>query len=218
MNDLEELYRHRFVGQLSIRRDLIWQELARYLQRFVPADGRVLDVACDRGGFIRNVRAAERWAVDVRDVRDYLPDDVRFCQADALALATVVPTDYFDLVFMSNYLEHLVSAEAVVTQLRAVHDVLKPGGRVLVLQPNIRLVGGAYWDFLDHKTALTERSLGEAATAAGLVTRRVVARFLPYTTKARWPQHPALVRAYLRVPLIWRIVGRQTLFLAERPQ
>jgi hypothetical protein len=87
---------------------------------------------------------------------------------------------------------------------------------VLILQPNIRLVGGSYWDFLDHKTALTEKSLTEAAETAGLATVEVVTRFLPYTTKSRWPQHPLLVRAYLAFRPAWRILGRQTLYLGRR--
>jgi SAM-dependent methyltransferase len=217
MTELQELYRHRFDEADAVRRRLVWRELAHYLQRYVPANGRVLDIACDQGGFIGNVRAAERWAVDLRDMHSYLPADVRFVQAHGLRLSEVIPAQYFDLVFISNYLEHLDSGDAVSAQLRVVHELLKPGGRVLILQPNIRLVGGAYWDFLDHKTALTERSLAEAALTAGLVTRRVITRFLPFTTKSRWPQHPFLVRAYLRLPLAWRIFGRQTLFIGERP-
>jgi SAM-dependent methyltransferase len=147
---------------------------------------------------------------------EYLPPDVRFAQADGLSLTAILPNQYFDLVFMSNYLEHLSSAEAVVEQLGVVHSLLKPGGRVLVMQPNIRLIGGSYWDFLDHRTPLTEKSLVEAATTAGLSTVRLITRFVPYTTKSRWPQHPLLVRAYLAAPFAWRIFGRQTLFLGER--
>ena len=71
---------------------------------------------------------------------------------------------------MSNYLEHLPSGDAVIAQLEVARRLLKPGGRVLVLQPNIRLVGAAYWDFIDHKVALTEKSLVEAGELAGLET------------------------------------------------
>jgi 2-polyprenyl-3-methyl-5-hydroxy-6-metoxy-1,4-benzoquinol methylase len=176
----------------------------------------VLDIACDRGAFISNINAREKWAVDVRDVSAHLPPDVRFVRADGLSLREALPIGTFDLVFMSNYLEHLPSADAVVDQLKVVHDLLSPNGRVLILQPNIRLVGGSYWDFLDHKTALTEKSLTEAAETAGLATVEVVTRFLPYTTKSRWPQHPLLVRAYLAFRPAWRILGRQTLYLGRR--
>jgi hypothetical protein len=105
----------------------------------------------------------------------------------------------------------------VLEQLRVTFALLRPGGRVLILQPNIRLIGGAYWDFIDHQTALTEKSLAEAATMAGFRTSQVLTRFLPYTTKSRFPQHPLLVRAYLKFPLAWQLFGKQTLYLGEKP-
>ena len=43
------------------------------------------------------------------------------------------------------------------------------------------------------------------------------ARFLPYTTKSRFPQHPLLVRAYLAFPPAWLVLGRQTLYVGRRP-
>ena len=56
-----------------------------------------------------------------------------------------------------------------------------------------------------------------AAIMAGFRTKDVITRFLPYTTKSRMPQHPLLVRAYLRVPLAWALLGKQTLYLGEKP-
>ena len=86
----------------------------------------------------------------------------------------------------------------------------------MILQPNIRLVGPRYWDFIDHRVALTERSLLEAAEIAGLGTVKLVPRFLPYSTKGRLPSDSRLVRLYLSVPLMWRLMGRQTLYVGER--
>ena len=194
----------------------MWREIARFLQRFVPRDSAVLDLAADRGMFIANIHARERWATDIRDTSLYMPPEVRFVQCDGLALREVLPLGHFDRVFTSNYFEHLPSSETVIEQLRVVHDLLAPGGQVIVLQPNIRLTGAAYWDFIDHKTALTERSLEEAAQIARLSPVRTIVRFLPYTTKSRLPQSPLLVRAYLAFPPAWRVLGKQTLFIAER--
>lgn len=215
-DDLGSIYARRFSDEDAARQGGVWRELTRFLQRYVPDDARVLDIACDRGAFIRNIRAAEKWAVDLRDVRSHLPPDVRFVQADGLTLAEALPAGHFDRVFMSNYLEHLPSADAVIDQLRVVRELLAPDGWVVILQPNIRLVGGSYWDFLDHKTALTEKSLLEAADMAGLTTVELITRFIPYTTKSRWPQHPALVRAYLAVRPAWWLLGRQTLYVGRR--
>ncbi len=213
---IEAVYGRRFDSADDRRKEAIWRELGGFLARYVPSRGRVLDVACDRGYFIRSIPAAEKWATDVRDMSRFLSPDVRFVRADGLALDEHVPRDYFDAVFMSNYLEHLPSADAVTRQLEVARAVLAPNGRLIVLQPNIRLVGGAYWDFIDHKVALTDRSLVEAAELAGFRTLHCIARFLPYTTKSRLPQHPALVRAYLAVRPLWWLLGKQTLYVGTR--
>jgi len=213
---LPDLYDARFDEQEVSAKDAVWKEIVRYLQRYVDATSPVLDIACDRGHFVRHVRASERWASDIRDVATGLPPDVRFVQSSGLDLATVVPTDYFGSVFMSNYLEHLESSDAVIDQLRTARDLVKPGGRVIVLQPNIRLVGPRYWDFIDHKVALTERSLLEAAELAGLRSVALVTRFLPYSTKGRLPTSPLLVRGYLACPPAWWLLGKQSLLVGER--
>jgi SAM-dependent methyltransferase len=214
---LKEVYEQRFNEADQAAKEAIWRELGRFFQRFIEPGARVVDIACDLGYFIRNIKAADRWATDIRDVGDALPKDVHFVHASGLELADVLPNDHFDLAFFSNYLEHLPSTEAVLQQLRVTYAILKPGGRVLILQPNIRLIGGSYWNFIDHQTALTEKSLAEAAVMAGFETKRVITRFMPYTTKSRLPQHPLLVRAYLAFPPLWWLMGKQTLYLAEKP-
>jgi len=215
---LKEVYEQRFSREDEVAKEAIWREVGRYLQRFVEPGARVVDIACDIGYFIRNIRAADRWATDIRDVASSLPKDVHFVRASGLDLADVLPNDHFDLAFFSNYLEHLSSTEAVLQQLKVAFSILKPGGRVLILQPNIRLIGGSYWDFIDHQTALTEKSLAEAAAMAGFTHKKVITRFLPYTTKSRFPQHPLLVRAYLGFPPAWLLLGKQTLYLGEKPR
>lgn len=215
--NLKEVYELRFdAGDRASKND-IWIELTRYLQRFISTESSVLDVACDLGYFISNIKARERWATDIRDLRAQLPADVRFVQADGLQLTTAIPTNYFDVVFFSNYLEHLSSTEAVLEQLRVAYSLLRPGGSLIVLQPNIRLIGGAYWDFIDHQTALTDKSLVEAGAMAGFRARKVVARFMPYTTKGRLPSHRLLVRAYLAFPPAWWLLGKQTLYIGQKP-
>lgn len=135
----------------------------------------------------------------------------------AWILARVLPAGYFGGVFMSNYLEHLATSDEVLRQLEVAHASLRPNGCLVVLQPNIRLVGGAYWDFIDHHVALTERSLVEAAELAGLRTVEVRTRFLPYSTRSRLPKHPAFNCAYLAFRPAWWLLGKQTLFVGERP-
>jgi 2-polyprenyl-3-methyl-5-hydroxy-6-metoxy-1,4-benzoquinol methylase len=213
--DDADLYDLRFGAEDAAAKDRIWPEIVAFLGRWIDPAAPILDVACDRGHFIRFAVGSERWATDIRNVRASLPADVRFVQGSGLDLATLVPTGHFGTVFMSNYLEHLPSSEAVIEQLRVARALLRAGGRVIVLQPNIRLVGARYWDFIDHKVALTETSLVEAADMAGLKTEKVMTRFLPYTTKSRLPLSPTLVRWYLRIPLAWRLLGKQTLYIGS---
>ena len=213
--DLDRVYEHRFGGTSRETKDAIWREVAAFLQRWIRRDGSVLDLACDRGYFIRHIDARERWATDIRDMSEAVGPDVHFVRVDGMHLSSALPTDHFDVVFVSNYLEHLASSDDVIAQLSEIRSVLKAGGRLIVLQPNVRYVGAAYWDFIDHRVALTERSLVEAANAAGYRVERLIPRFLPYTTKSRIPSSSWLVRTYLRLPLAWRLMGKQTLMVAR---
>ena len=213
---VRDLYEARFDERERSAKDVVWRELVAFLARYIDRETPVLDIACDRGHFIRWVEAPERWASDIRDVSAALPAGVRFIQASGLDLGRTAPNAYFGTVFMSNYLEHLASSDAVVEQLRVARDLTRPGGRVIILQPNIRLVGPRYWDFIDHRVALTERSLVEAAELAGLGTVELITRFIPYSTKGRLPGDPRLVRAYLAFRPAWFLMGRQTLYVGER--
>jgi len=212
---LPELYDARFSEREVSAKAAVWREIVRFLGRYIDPAAPVLDIACDRGHFIRWAVGSERWATDIRDVGSDLPEGVRFVQASGLGLGAVLPQGHFGTVFMSNYLEHLDSSDEVIEQLRVAQALLRPGGRVIVLQPNIRLVGPRYWDFIDHRVALTERSLLEAAELAHLRTVDLITRFLPYSTKGRLPSAPGLVRAYLAFRPAWLLMGRQTLYVGS---
>ena len=214
--ELEAVYGRRFDAVQHRRKRAIWRELGRYQQRFLPPDATVLDLASDGGHFLAGIRAATKVAVDIRDTSAAMPPDVHFVQSDSLRLRERIAVGSFDAVFISNFLEHLPSRQAVIDQMQVVHDLLRPGGRVIVIQPNVRLIGGAYWDFIDHTTPLTERSLAEAAELAGFRTRTVVTRFLPYTTKGRMPKHSLLVRLYLHCRPAWWVLGQQSLYVGEK--
>jgi SAM-dependent methyltransferase len=214
---LTNVYRRRFEDSHDVDRRGVWTEVGRYLQRYIPPGGRVLDIGSDAGLLIASVEAGEKIATDLRDMSSRMPAGVRFVQANSLELLDVLPRAHFDAILISNFLEHLPSGDAVIDQLRIAFELLRPGGRVIVLQPNIRLTGVAHWDFIDHKTPLTERSLLEAATSVGFTPYAMVKRFLPYTTKSRLPQRQWMVRLYLRVPPVWLLMGKQTLFVGSKP-
>ena len=216
--DLERLYRHRFDPQELRHKDRIWAVLCRdHFQRHVGPGDTVLDLACGSGEFINHIRAGTRIGVDLRaESREALEPGVRFVQTPATDLGAI-PEASVDLAFTSNFLEHLATKDDLLTVLGELRRVLRPGGRVLIMGPNIRYVPGAYWDFFDHHLPLTEASVAEALALAGLRVDSALARFLPFSTKSRLPQAPWLVALYLRVPLVWRLLGQQFLVQASRP-
>lgn len=215
---LKLLYRHRFTAEELPAKNRIWQVLCRhFFQPLIGSDSAtVLDLACGYGEFINNIRAGRKLAIDLNpDSPGVLAPDVEFhaVRSDQM---TPVASESVDVVFTSNFFEHLPDKTALAATLREVRRVLKPGGRLVAMGPNIRLVPGAYWDFIDHHLPLSERSLSEAMLLEDLVPERVVDRFLPYTTQSKLPKGPAFVRAYLAMPFAWRFLGKQFLVVARR--
>ena len=143
------------------------------------------------------------------------PDIVRV-QADATRLHEHFDNNSFDVVFCSNFLEHLYDKDQVHLVFREVHHVLRPGGRFLILQPDIRWVGGPYWDFIDHRIALTGDSVAEALEFARFRVAEKIDRLLPYTTKSRLSIFYRLTPLYLRLPFAWRFFGQQAFLVGEK--
>jgi len=216
-SELEELYQQRFRAEDLAPKHAIWKVLcADFFQRYVRPTDTVVDIGAGFCEFINNIAAAKKIAVDLNpDVRRFAAPDVQVINAPCTSIEQLAESSV-DAVFMSNFLEHLLDKAAVLATLRECHRILRPGGRIIVLQPNIRFLPGEYWDFFDHHTPLTDRSLVEGLQLAGLEPQVVHPRFLPYTTKSRLPQAPFLVRWYLRVPLLWRVLGKQALVVATK--
>lgn len=216
MDELERLYETR-LGPRAAERQILWATLVEaYFQRFVGPTDTVLDLGAGNCEFINAIAAADRIAVDRRpDVADRAAPGVRVCRARSTDLPADL-TGHVDVVWISNFLEHLADSQELMATLAEVHRVLRPAGRVMILQPNIRLTREAYWDFLDHSLPLTEKSLGEALGLTGFSIELQRVRFLPYTTVSRIPIRPSLVRLYLKVRPAQLVMGKQTFVVARR--
>lgn len=208
---LERLYRRRFSEGDRAEMAVVWRVLVRdFFQPRIDAGAAVLDVGAGSCLFINEVRAARRIALDANPelprhaaagVETIVTDDLSLRQIEAGSIGHV---------FVSNFLEHLQDHLAVLRFLGAVHRVLRPGGSLLVLQPNFRLEPRRYFDFLDHRVILTDASLREALEVAGFQVAEMRVRFLPFTSKSRVPKWEWAVRLYLRLrPAQW-LLGRQT--------
>lgn len=214
---LESLYRHRFPEEELKNKQAIWQVLCRqFFSRFVTPTDTVVDIGAGYCEFINNITAARKIAVDLNpEVSRFAKPGVQVLNESCTEISNL-PAGTADVVFMSNFLEHLPSKQLVLDTFREARRILKDTGRIIVLQPNIRFLYAEYWDFFDHHTALSDRSLVEGLQLAGFAPDVVIPKFLPYTTKSRLPQSPWLVSLYLRFPPAWRVLGKQTVVVAHK--
>ena len=198
-------------------RDGVWRVLCRdFFQKYVCADDVVLDLGAGECCFLNNIRCKKKHAVEVSpELRKFAHDDVIWhcCQAEQMP---ELGSGSIDVVFASNFFEHLPDKDVMNRTLLEIRRVLKDGGKLMVLQPNVRFSPTAYWDIYAHRIALTDRSLIEALELAGFRPLVVIPRFLPYTMRSSMPKHPLLVTLYLRLPLAWHLLGRQSFILAEK--
>jgi SAM-dependent methyltransferase len=210
MSAVDEIYRARFAVAGLEKRNRVWKVLcAHFFRRFVPDNATVLDLACGYGEFINNIAAARKYAIDLNpDSPGHLNGDIKYHNGLATEL-DFIPDGTLDVAFTSNFLEHLPSKAACDDVLRAVWRKLKPGGRFMILGPNIKYAYREYWDFYDHYLPLSHLSLVEGLSLAGFAPETVVPRFLPYTMNSSMPTHDLLIRAYLLLPIAWPIFGKQ---------
>jgi SAM-dependent methyltransferase len=176
-----------------------------------------MDIAGGNCEFINNIAAREKITFDINpDTAVYAGTDVRVINDTFLNVGKHELAEC-DIIFASNVLEHLDSKEQVISAIKLCYEQLVPGGNLLILQPNVKYIHGAYWDFIDHKVPLTDKSLIETGLPCGFKVRYVLPRFLPYTTQSSLPQHPALVFLYLKIPVAWLLFGKQSFLVLEKP-
>jgi len=212
------LYERRFSAEDRRAKDALWRVLCRdFFQRWVPLDACVVDLGAGLCEFVNHIRAREKWAVDMDpDLPLRAAPGVRVRCAPAHDLGWLDSASV-DVVFASNVFEHFMTKSDLVTALCEVRRVLRPGGRLLVMGPNIRYASRVYWDFFDHHLPLSDRSMAEVLETTGFALEDVRARFLPYTIKSRFPRWPVLVRLYLRCRPLHLVFGKQMFLVAVRP-
>lgn len=136
------------------------------------------------------------------------------CLMQDCSATWAIPDGTLDVVFTSNFFEHLPTKQALSATLKQAGRALKPGGLLIALGPNIRFLHGQYWDFYDHYLALSDLSMAEALEINGFKVKERVARFLPYTMAERQPPLVCL-SMYLKFPILWKFFGKQFLVVAE---
>jgi SAM-dependent methyltransferase len=196
-------------------RAIVWKVVADHLASWIPPNACVLELGAGYCEWINNVAAARRVAVDIwPDITRFAAPGVEARVLDASRDLSTLGELSFDAVLASNILEHFEPgvAASIVDDVRR---LLKPGGRLIVIQPNFRYASKHYFDDYTHRSVFTDVSLPNLLRAHGFNIDRVQPRFLPYSMRGtKLPIRSWTVRVYLRSPI--KPMAGQMLVIAHR--
>jgi SAM-dependent methyltransferase len=191
----------------------VWREIARYVARDAPGAGAVLELGAGYCDFINQFPARRKIAFDLNpEMKRHAASDVELHIADCTELPGIAAAS-IDLVFASNFLEHFAAPELGLL-LAAVARVLRPGGRLVLIQPNYLRCRNHYFDDPTHRTIFHHLNVAAALEPHGLRVRKIEPGLLPFSMKSRLPKWPLLVRLYLNLPV--RPMAAQMYVVAER--
>ncbi|MFQ3683978.1 class I SAM-dependent methyltransferase [Roseiflexus sp.] len=213
---LQKEYVLRF-SHIRRYRQQVWKILCSdYFSRHISPNSTVLDLGCGWGEFINNINVAKKYAMDLNpDSKAHLSPEVVFLQQDCSDIWDM-PNESLDVVFSSNFLEHLPDKSSIERTIAESNRCLRNDGRIILLGPNIKYINGAYWDFWDHFIPLTEQSISEVLNLQGFEIITKLPRFLPYSMSTGYTPPLVFLRLYLRLPWIWPVFGKQFLVIAQK--
>jgi len=213
---LTQIYEKRFSGHENYR-DRVWKILIQcFFSKWIKRTNHILDLGCGYGEFINNITCEVRHAMDLNPKTKSLMDkEIIFHEQDC-SKPWKIESNSLDLVFTSNFFEHLPNKESLDCTVGEIKKALKPEGRLIAMGPNISVLKGKYWDFWDHHVALSDQSLCELLQIHNFTIEQSESKFLPYNM-VRVKEHPLfLVSLYLKFPFLWKIFGKQFLIIAKK--
>ena len=212
---LTDIYKRRLGSDHQFRQRMYSVLCNKVFQSFIPKQATVLDLAAGYCEFINNIQAEKKIAVDLNpETQSHANSDVEVFITNTTDLHQV-QDETIDVIFTSNFFEHIKKTDIVKTIAEA-HRVLKLGGHFLILQPNIRYCYKDYWMFFDHITPIDHHSLSEILEVHHFVIEMCKPRFLPFSTKGRLPNSIALLKIYLKLPILHRLFGKQLFMVAQK--
>ena len=216
VQNLTEIYEKRFFGH-EIYRNRVWKILiSEFFSKWIKRDDHILDLGCGYGEFINQVNVAVRHGMDLNPkTKELLDDNINFHQQDC-SKPWDINANSLDLIFTSNFFEHLPNKDSLDRTMTEIRRALKPTGRLIAMGPNISILNGRYWDFWDHHVALSDASLSELLEIHNFNIEYSLSKFLPYNM-VRVKKRPLfLLSLYLKLPLAWFFLGKQFLIVARK--
>ncbi len=215
----DRIYQHRFKGVDKVVKQAVWNEISLWIYKRMGKPRCILDPAAGDMEFLKSIPAPEKWGVDIQEpnalqLSAMSKDGIRFIHGNIFDVD--LPAEYFEGIFISNFLEHLHSPEEIDALFNRLYRSLKKNGIVAVMGPNFKYCSTDYFDCADHRLALTHISVEEFLFASEFRIEATFARFLPYSFRSKLPASPFLVKLYLGFPLAWRFLGKQFLILARK--
>ncbi|HLD98627.1 MAG TPA: class I SAM-dependent methyltransferase [Bdellovibrionota bacterium] len=198
------------------KRELVWRVLGRYFQDRFQIKGKILDLGCGYGQFIKNLASETRYAFDIDPgFAKYLDESIQFRSGKLSELPTSFETDRFDWVLISNFLEHLERGQisALFADLKR---IMNSGGQMLILMPNYSRCSKEYFDDFTHVTPISGNALKDWLTSFGFEITFFHPGFMPFSVKdSRLPITEFLIKAWLASPV--KPGGKQLLLIARKP-
>src|SRR5690242_11833179 len=110
--DLQQIYRARFAGK-SAYRQKVWRVLSAYFSRWISPQDIVLDLGAGHCEFINAVECRLKYAMDLNpETGELANSDVTVIHQDC-SQPWQVAASSLDVVFTSNFFEHLPSKMAL---------------------------------------------------------------------------------------------------------
>ena len=216
--NFDKIYEYRFKNVSAFRKQIVWKEISNFIYLKLNKPDKIIDPASGFCEFINNVPSSEKWAVVLNEsfLKNYANSNIKIIANDFLK--SDLPENYFDAVFVSNFLEHLNNHIEVSNFLKKVHKILKNKGKIAIIGLNFKFAYKEYFDFADHNLILTELSVAEHLYGAGFNILKIYPAFLPLSFRSNsfLPINKLIIKTYLYMPFIWKILGKQFLIIAEK--